>query len=294
MQEQIYAIAGATGRVGSATAQRLLTEGAGVRVLVRTEDAAEDWKARGADTRIVDLRDADELSDAISGCAGLFVLLPFDLTAHDLEAHAVALTSSISSAVASAGVAHVVVLSSGGADLAEGTGPISTLYRFEQALLASGTKLTALRAGHFQEKVSDVIGAAQAEGIYPVFSASADIAHPMIATQELGSIAAGLLQHPPVHSENVDVLGRTYTEREVAILLGNELGQELQVIVLPEESWAGALVDAGLPAHAAQSLAELYQADDRGLLAPRGDRSIQGSTRLEATIASLLNADAAV
>lgn len=288
MQDGIYAVAGVTGNVGSAAAESLLSAGSRVRVLVRTATAAAKWRARGADARIVDLGDASDLQTAITGCAGLFVLLPFDLSADDPATHSDALISSIATAVAASAVPHVVMLSSGGADRATGTGPIAGLHRLEEALRASGTRLTAMRPGHFQEKFADALDAARSEGIYPVFASSADVSHPLVATQDLGAVAAELLRNPPEHSQSIDVLGPQYSEREVADLLGQALGRELQVIVLPEEAWAATLVDAGLAPHAAASLTELYRADEHGLLAPRGDRTIRTDTPIEKTIARVL------
>lgn len=285
----MYAVAGASGRVGSATARHLLAEGAEVRVLVRDATRAEQWTRRGAEARVVDLGDRAALGEAITGCDGLFVLLPFDLTVDDLDAYADAITASVAGAVADSGVPHVVMLSAGGADLAEGAGLITGLHRMEQALLSTGVVLTALRSGHFQEKVSDLIESARA-GVYPVFAASADVAVPMVATRDLGATAAAALLSPDATSASIDVRGRAYSEREVAGVLGAALGRELDVVVLPEDAWAPALVDAGFSPHVAESLANLYRADGRGLLAPRGDRAIDVATPIESTIAGLIAA----
>lgn len=280
----MYVIAGATGRVGSATARRMLDAGAEVRVLVRRETDAEAWRARGAQAWIAPLNDETALNDALEGASGLFVLLPFDLTADNLDAHADALIATIASAVGGQRVPHVVVLSSGGADLAEGTGPITGLHRLEQALLRTGATVTGLRPGHFQEKVSDVVNVARESGVYPVFAASADIAHPLVATEDIGAVAAGALLCPPARSEAVDIVGPEYSEREVATVLGRVLGRELHVVTVPEGDWEAALVDAGFRPHIAESLAELYRADEQDLLAPRGDRTTRVSTTLETTL----------
>lgn len=286
----MYVIAGATGRVGSATAKNLLNEGAAVRVLVRRRSDADAWEAQGAEARVLHLDDRAALADALNGCAGFFALLPFDLTADDLDDHAERLIASIAGAVADANVPHVVMLSSGGADIAEGTGPITGLYGLEQALRASGTVLTALRSGHFQEKVGDVIEVARESGVYPVFAASADAPVQMVATADLGAIAAQALQSPPDASESVDIVGPSYSERTVAALLGEALGKELQVATIPEEARVGAFVEAGFRPHIAESLAELYRADEHGLLAPRGDRTVRVRTPVEATIERVLEA----
>jgi len=283
----MHVIAGATGRVGSAAARTLLAAGDPVRVLVRRDADAAAWRERGAEARIAPLDDPIALGRALEGADGFFVLLPFDLTAADLDAHAGALTASIAQAVAAARVPHVVMLSSGGADLPTGTGPITGLHRLEQALRATGTTLTALRSGHFQEKVGDILDAARA-GAYPVFAASADVPHPMAATADIGAVAAAALRTPPARSEAVDVLGPAYSEREVAGILGAALGRDLEVVMIPEDGWAGTLVESGLPPHIAAALAELSRADERGLLAPRGDRTVAVTTGVERTIAGLL------
>lgn len=284
----MYIIAGATGRVGSATAARLLDEGADVRVLVRNEGDAASWVARGAEARVVSLGDRTALGTVIAGCEGMFVLLPFDLGVGDLDWYADGLIASIAGAVADARVPRVVMLSSGGADLPIGTGPITGLHRLEVALRGAGTVLTALRSGHFQEKVGDVIELARESGVYPVFAASADVPLPMVATRDLGEVAAVELLAQAVSSEAVDVVGPAYTERDVAEVLGRVLGRELDVQLVPEESWAPALMEAGFRPHVAASLAELYRADEAGMLRPRGDRHVRVSTPIEQTIERML------
>ncbi len=284
----MFAIAGATGRVGSATAERLIAAGADVRVLVRRPDAAEPWERRGALARIVGLEDRAGLAEALAGARGFFVLLPFDPAVEDAESHTRALIASIAGAVADAGVPHVVMLSSVGADLPEGTGPIVGLHHLENALRATGATVTALRPGHFQEKVGDVLGAVRGQGIYPVFAASADRPHPMVATRDIGEVAAACLQSPPSTSEAVDIVGPSYAEADVAAALGDALGTTLSVVTIPEEGWSPALQEAGLPAHVADTLAEMYRAEESGLLEPRGDRVVRADTPITETISAVL------
>ncbi|QDB78722.1 NAD-dependent epimerase/dehydratase family protein [Georgenia wutianyii] len=286
----MYAIAGASGRVGSAAADHLLRAGRPVRVLVRRPEAAAAWEARGAQARLVDLHDEEALAEALTGCTGLFALLPFDLTVEDGATDARAVAGATAGAVRRAGVPHVVVLSSGGADLPGGTGPIAGLHVLEESLRATGARVSALRSGHFQEKVGDVLDVARAEGVYPVFAASADVPHPMGATRDLGVVVARTLLAPAAADEVVDVLGPEYTEREVAAVLGAALGRELAVVPLPEEAWAPTLAATGLPMPVAESLAELYRADEQGLLAPRGGRTVRLTTPLEDTVAALVAA----
>ena len=286
----MYAIAGATGRVGSVAAKQLLAAGAPVRVLVRTASAAQKWEARGAQTTIADLEDRAGLTAALTDCEGFFVLLPFDLAAEDFHAHARSLAAAIAGAVTDSGVPHVTMLSSAGADLPEGTGPIVGLHYLENALRDTGSVISAVRSGHFQEKVSDLLDSARHEGVYPVFAETADAPIPMVATSDIGEVVAQTLVTPPSDSEVIDIVGPVYTERQVAAALGSALGRELDVVTLAQQAWTGALVDAGFSQHIAEVLAGLYDADQRGVLVPRGDRTVRATTELEHTIAGLIGA----
>lgn len=282
----MFAITGITGHVGGATAEALLERGAPVRAVVRDEAKAAPWVERGAEVAVADLADRDALAAALHGCDGAFVMLPTLPTGGDAEHRRMA--EAIAAAVADSGVPHVVVLSSWGAELPDGTGPIRWLHHLENGLRASGVTVSALRACHFQEKVEEVLGAALGEGIYPVFGDSADRATPMVATRDIGVVAARRLIDPPATHEVTTLEGPAATERDVADLLAVELGRPIEVVTIPREGWADALVGSGLPGPLAEEVAALYDADLRGLLQPHGDGHVIGPTSLRDTIRRVL------
>jgi uncharacterized protein YbjT (DUF2867 family) len=125
------------------------------------------------------------------------------------------------------------MLSSLGAELAEGTGPIKSLHYLENALSATGTKLIAVRACYFQENIAGLIPGAREAGIYPNFLPSPDMAIPMIATRDIGGLAS-LLRSAPERSETVDLVGPMYSARQLSDKLGRALGKRLQVVDIPE------------------------------------------------------------
>ncbi|MGC0252216.1 NmrA family NAD(P)-binding protein [Pseudactinotalea sp. Z1748] len=284
----MYVISGATGRVGSAIADRLLEKGTPVRVLVRRPASAQPWADRGAEAVVVDLADRAGLTGALHGASGFFTLLPFNPTTTDFRGDMTALISSITGAVVEAGVPHVALLSSVGAHLPEGTGPIAPLHHLENALRSTTATVTAVRPVHFQEKVSDVLDAAREQGIYPVFAESADASVPMVATRDVGTVLAEALLSPPRHSETIVLTGPAYREREIAEMLARLLDRELEVVTLPRAAWKDTFLSAGVSAEAAQMLMELHDAGDAGRLIPHGDRTVHGKTGIEQTLAGLV------
>ena len=144
-----------------------------MRAVVRDPEKGQAWSEQGAEVAVADFTDRTALTAAFAGCRGAFVMLPTIPTATDADHRSMA--DSIAAAVADSGVPHVVALSSIGADLAEGTGPIRWLHHLESRLRETGAVLTAIRSPHFQEKVETVLGAATGAGVYPVFGDSADV-----------------------------------------------------------------------------------------------------------------------
>ena len=57
----MYVISGASGRIGSVVADRLLDSGHPVRAVVRRPEAAADWTSRGAEAAVLDLRDSPSI-----------------------------------------------------------------------------------------------------------------------------------------------------------------------------------------------------------------------------------------
>ncbi|MGH2587332.1 MAG: NmrA family NAD(P)-binding protein [Dehalococcoidia bacterium] len=288
----MYVIAGVSGHVGSAAARELLAKGEQVKVLVRDPAKGEAWSRQGAEVAVVDLNNRAGLAEALRGSSGFFALLPSSYTTTDFHGDQRLMADAIAGAVKDSGVPHVVMLSSLGAELAEGTGPLLGLHELENRLRETGVVLSAIRCTHFQEKVEDLLGAAQGAGIYPVFGESADVPIAMVATRDIGAVVAETLLSPPSAGQVIDLEGPAYTERQVAEKLSAALGKPLQVVTIPQPGWVDAMVEAGLSRHIAEVLVGLYDAGERGILQPKGDRRLQGRTEIDETLRSLVQTGA--
>jgi uncharacterized protein YbjT (DUF2867 family) len=234
------------------------------------------------------MSNCEDLAEAFRGCDGAFVLLPATEAGSDFHTDQRALADAIADATEASGVPHVVLLSSIGAEHASGTGPLLPLHHVENRLRAGTAVVSALRSAHFQEKVTDVLGAVLEAGVYPNFGESADVAKPMNATRDIGAVVAESLLSPPGASAIVALEGPWYTERPGAEALAAALGKHVEVVNIPRDGWVDALADAGVPRDFAVVLAELYDADERGMLRPQGDRVVRLTTPIEETLRQLL------
>jgi uncharacterized protein YbjT (DUF2867 family) len=282
----MFVVTGISGHVGSVVASELLDKGEKIRVVVRDEKKAAAFASRGAEVVVGSLDDVAFMTKAFGGATGAFVLLPPKYDAADFRAYQRATADALLAAVKASGLPHVVLLSSIGADLEAGTGPIAALNYFERKLREAGCKLTALRPGFFMENVAGSLGVAKAQGIYPSFTPP-EVKMPMIATRDIGLEAARALREPAPTSTVVDIVGPAYDAADVAAILGEKVGKKVAVVAIPPPGWLDALTGAGLPPSLAELYVEMYGAFQSGKVKPCGDRLVEGKTRLDAVIAAL-------
>lgn len=289
----LYAIAGVSGNTGRVAAETLLNAGEKVRVIVRDAAKAESWRARGAEVAVADLGNAEQLAAALKGADGVYLLLP-PRVAPGFRAYQQETGKALVAAVAQAKPAHVVLLSSVGAHIPEGTGPIAGLYPVEQGLRAvqaahPGVNVTFLRAGYFMENLAGSF-AALGDGILPGFT-PVDAPIPMIATADIGRTAASLLREGGKGLQTIQLGGPVRTPADAAAALTRLLGRPIQAVEAPTFAMAATLQSYGFPAE----LAGLYQEMTEAMLAGRvgweqgaGIRNVEGTTSLETVLAGLL------
>ena len=281
----MFVVSGVTGHVGSGVANELLAKGLKVKVIVRDAAKGAPWSKKGAEIAVGTLEDQAFLTTALKSAEGFFAMLPPNFAVPDIYAYQRTLVAAIAGAVKASGVPQVAMLSSIGADVEVGNGPIKGTHWLEKALRETGTKLSAIRAGSFQENIKNALGAAKA-GVYPSFG-SPDYPVPMIATKDIAHQIVESLTKPPAKSEVVDLHGPAYTARQIAEKLGKKIGISLRVTEIPQAGFLDALLQAGLPKQAAESMAEMYTGFSQGKLTPKGDRMAHGKTEIDELIATL-------
>ncbi len=283
----MYVVAGVTGNTGKVVANSLLDRKKDVRVIVRDATKGAPFAARGAAVAVADLTDEKALAAAFTGAQGAYVLLPPNPVAKDFRAQQDATSAAIAAALAAAKVPHVVLLSSIGAHLPSGTGPIAGLHVAEERFRAvASTKATFLRAGYFAENLAGSFGALE-QGILPSF-VPASLPIDMIATKDIGDVAAGLLLEGP-RAGVVDLGGPAATMNDVAAILTRALGKTITVAEAPLDAVVPTLTGFGLSENVAGLYREMLEAFGSGRIAwEPGHAKLSGKTPLETTVRALL------
>ena len=275
-----FVVAGVSGNTGSVVAQTLLTRRENVRVVVRAASEAAPWTARGAEVAIADLEDAHSLARAFSGASGAYLLIPPSFTAPSLRAPQTHVARSLAAAAAESRIAHVVFLSGFAAHHDSGSGPLAGLHDAERLLGAvPGLRLSSIRAGYFYENVLPVLNMVKDAGVLPSFFA-ADLPVPMVATRDIGLLAAELLLDAT--SRGVVELGAGLRYAEIARVLGEVLGKPVRVEEIGLDAIAPTIASFGFNADLTNAYVELITGIRSGALAfEGGHRRVAPRTSLE-------------
>jgi uncharacterized protein YbjT (DUF2867 family) len=285
----MYAIAGVSGNTGSSAADYLLTNEQQVRVIVRDPAKGIPWAKRGAEVAVADLADPAALTEALTGVDGAYLLIPppppsFTGLMERARVH----TAALKKAVVDSRVGHVVFLSSVGAEI-EKSGVVRVLHHAEHELKGLKTPVTFLRAGYFMENWAASLHAVGQMGLLPTFFNPADRPIGMIATRDIGEVAARTLLDPPTPGQVIDLVGpREYSANDVAAALAKILGKTVNVQVAPLEAMVATLKGFGFSEEMAESFRELTEGLNRGAIRVGGGRLVRGTTPLDAVLAGLL------
>jgi uncharacterized protein YbjT (DUF2867 family) len=256
----MYVVAGATGHTGQVVAETLLDRKQPVRVIVRDEAKGAPWKARGVEVAVAALEDPQALARALAGADGVYALVPPDYRAAEPLAAQRRVVESWASAIEAAKPKHVVLLSSIGAQLPAGTGPIRGLHYAEERFARLPTALTALRAAYFLENWGGVLEPVTKQGVLPSML-TPDRQVPMVATADIGRVAVELLLKGPSSKGVVELASVDHSPQEIGALFGRLLERPIQVVPVPEQGIVPALKAAGFT----DGLAELFREMNVGL-----------------------------
>jgi uncharacterized protein YbjT (DUF2867 family) len=276
-KDGMYVILGASGNTGSIIANFLLLNGEKVRVVGRDVARLQRFVREGAEAFTADVSDAAALTKAFGGARAAYLMLPPITSREDQERQ----SDAIAKAVKESGLRYAVHLSSYGAQVPEGTGPVSGLHSSEQKLNAiSDLNVLHLRAAYFMENNLTAINMIHGMGLFG-HALLPDLKLPMIATRDVGDYAAQrLLDLDFSGKQTRELLGeRDLSMSEATAAIARGIGKpDLRYEQFPYDQVQQVLVQMGLPPEKAAVYIEMFQAINAGVLVAQEPRSPQNST----------------
>ncbi|RYY14330.1 MAG: NAD-dependent dehydratase [Chitinophagaceae bacterium] len=260
-------ITGSLGNIGKPLAQELVAAGHEVTVISSKEANRKAIEEMGAKAAIGAVQDIDFLTRSFTGADTIFTMVPPDFSVPSFRKYIAGIGENYATAIQASGVKNIVNLSSIGAHLPAGTGPIAGLYDVEQIFnKLQGITITHLRPAFFYVNFyanadmirhANILGANYGPEPHLVMVHPADIAH----------VAAKYLQNPPARNSIEYIVSDERSGQEIASVIGAAVGKpELPWVDFTDEQSYEGMVGAGLPPEIARNYTEMGVAVRTGIL----------------------------
>jgi NAD(P)H dehydrogenase (quinone) len=233
----MYAITGITGKVGGEVARNLLKAGHALRAVLRDPPKGTAWADLGCEVAIAEMNDAPALTAAFSETTGVFVLLPpvFDPSSGFPETKAT--ISTLRRALQDARPERIVCISTIGAQ-AKRENLLTQLSIMEQSLRDLPIPITFLRPAWFMENASWDVAPARDTGTIASFLQPLDKPFPMVATADIGRVAAELLQENATAPQIVELEGpERISPNQIAATFAEILAHPVRAEPVPRQTW---------------------------------------------------------
>lgn len=144
-----YVITGSTGHISKPIAQQLLAAGHEVVIVTSTANKSDEIKLMGATPAVGSVTDSAFLKTTFAGADAVYLMIPPNFGVDNWLAYQQDVADKFVEAVHTNGVKNVVVLSSVGAHMGTGAGPVDGLAYLEKEVAKLDVNSIFLRPSYF-------------------------------------------------------------------------------------------------------------------------------------------------
>lgn len=280
-----YVLTGSLGHITQPLAEKLIAAGHEVTIISSNSERSAAITEMGAIPAIGKVEDAAFLTKTFTGATAVYTMVPPTVSAPDWKKYIADTGKIIAAAIKASGVKKVVNLSSIGAHMPDGCGPVSGIHFLEEELNAlPGTDIKHLRPAYFYLNFLSSIGMIKNAGFYGN-NFGGDRLLPLTHPNDIAAVAAEELL-------SLKFTGKSYryiasderTSKEIASVLGAAIGKpDLPYVEFKDGENLKGMLQAGLPEEVARNYTEMGSAIRSGEMSADFDKHkvISGKTKLE-------------
>lgn len=260
-------VTGSLGNISKPLTEKLIAAGHTVTLISSDAGKEEAIRSLGAVPAIGSIEDAAFLEKAFTGADAVYTMVPPNLNTTNYREYISSAGRKLAEAIRKSGVKKVVNLSSIGAHLADGTGPIKGLHDVEGIFAGlENVSVKHLRAGFFYVNFFGNIDMIRHMNILGA-NYGAENVLVMVHPKDIAAAAAEELQKEFTGKSIRYVTSDERTLSETTAVLGAAIGKpELKWVQFTDEEALAGMIQAGLPEEAAKVYTEMGTAVRSGVL----------------------------
>ena len=258
-----YVVTGGAGNISKPLAEQLLRAGHQVTVIGRNAEHLKPLTNLGAKAAIGSVDDLAFLKKTFAGADAVYTMVPPNYTTNDMKASIAEVGNNYAAALKTSKVKYVVNLSSVGAHLADGVGPVSGLYRVEQALNElQDINIKHLRPTYFFSNFLGNVGMVKNMNIIGGNFGGDDFKMLLADPNDIAEVAFEELSNLNFTGHSVRYIGSDErSTADIAKTIGSAIGNpQLPWVTFTDEQAYGGMLQMGLPENAAKNYAEMGHA----------------------------------
>jgi uncharacterized protein YbjT (DUF2867 family) len=264
-----YVIMGSAGHISKPLAEKLLAKGNDVTVVSRSEKNIASLIAKNAKAAIGSVEDVNFLTKTFTGADAVYTMVPPIMAATDWKGWIAQIGRNYAAAINASGVKYVVNLSSIGAHLAEGCGPVSGIHFAEEAInTLNNVNIKNLRPGYFYNNLLTNISMIKNLGIMGANFGDADSKVILASPSDIAEVASEELSKLNFTGHTIRYIASDEkTTDEIAAVFGKAIGKpDLKWMVFSDEDALKGMIQAGLPEEIAKNYQEMNQSIRSGIM----------------------------
>ncbi|MDQ4141003.1 MAG: NAD(P)H-binding protein [Bacteroidota bacterium] len=264
-----YVVTGSLGHISKPLAEKLIQAGHQVTIISSSAERTSEIEKLGATAAIGSVEDTAFLTQAFAGADAVYTMVPPTISAPDWKQHIVNVGKNYAKAIKANEVKYVVNLSSIGAHMPEGCGPVSGLFFAEQALNElENVHVLHLRPGFFYYNFLANAGMVKHMGIIGG-NYGPDTKLVLADTNDIANAAAEALLNLSFTGKSIQyIVSDERTTHEIATVFGQAVSKpDLPWVDFLDQDTLGAMVQNGLPEEVAKNYTEMGAAIRNGEMA---------------------------
>ena len=251
-------LTGSLGNISKPLAEILISAGHQITVISSNPDKAAAIEAIGAQAAIGSVEDEAFLTTAFAGADAVYTMVPPNYGAKDVRGFISGVGKKYAAAIQASGLKKVVNLSSIGAHLDAGTGPIAGLHDIEETYSGlAGVAVKHLRPAYFYVNLLANIDMIKHAGILGS-NYNAETPMVLVHPEDIAAVAAEELQNEFSGTSVRYIASDETTAAELTKALGTAVGKpELPWVEFTDEQALEGMMQGGLPEPMAKSYVEM-------------------------------------
>lgn len=259
-----YVITGGAGHISTPLAEKLLSEGHQVTVIGRNEEKLQALVSKGATAAAGSVEDAEFVKTTFAGADAVYVMIPPNFTTDNFRHYQNTVARNYTDAIAANKITHAVVLSSIGAHMGNGAGPVDGLADFEDLLKKhSKANIKLLRPSYFMYNLFAQIPMIKGMNIMGGNLGGGEEKLALVHTSDIAAVAAEELLALNFTGISVRyIAGDERTGTEIAAVLSDAIDKPgIPWVVFTDEQTLEGMKQSGLK----ETMAESYTMMGRAL-----------------------------